>query len=114
MVSYMKVQRALELNAPFLQCDKFFHILSIAELRGKTIKVMPNIWTNIHVLETSSIDPDQGPAVQSTISILKLLIKDSLSLLLCTLSAMLIFFAEKNVRNFCSAKVPHNCFSQKW
>ena len=35
MMSYMKVQRALELNAPFLQCEKFFHILSIQELRGE-------------------------------------------------------------------------------
>ncbi|KAH3741006.1 hypothetical protein DPMN_047724, partial [Dreissena polymorpha] len=33
MMSYLKVTKALELNVPFIQCDKFFHILSIQQLK---------------------------------------------------------------------------------
>ena len=31
-----KIHRAVELNAPFLQCDKMFHVLSIPELKCKS------------------------------------------------------------------------------
>ncbi|XP_052759659.1 uncharacterized protein LOC128202664 [Mya arenaria] len=33
MMSYLKVVKALELNVPFIQCDKFFHISSIQDLK---------------------------------------------------------------------------------
>ena len=54
----------------------------------------------------------QGPVVQSIVSLTKSLVNDSLSLLVRLKSSVLIFFAEKNVRSFCSAKAPH-IFSAK-
>ncbi|KAL4233400.1 hypothetical protein ACF0H5_008081 [Mactra antiquata] len=33
MISHDKVMRGLELNVPFIQCEKFFHMLSIQELK---------------------------------------------------------------------------------
>ena len=54
----------------------------------------------------------QGPVVQSIVCLTKLFIKDLLSLTAHTKSNQVIFFAEKNVRSFCSAKAPH-IFSAK-
>ena len=50
---------------------------------------------------------DQGPVVQSIVSLTKSLVNDSLSLLVPLKSSVLIVFAEKNVRSFCTAKAPH-------
>ena len=41
------------------------------------------------------VDPDQGPVVQSIVSLTKSLVNDSLSLLVRLKSSVLIFFAEK-------------------
>ena len=54
----------------------------------------------------------QRPVVQSIVSLTKSLVNDSLSLLVRLKSSVLIFFAEKNVRSFCTAKAPH-IFSAK-
>ena len=55
---------------------------------------------------------DQGPVVQSIVSLTKSLVNDSLSLLVRLKSSVLICFAERNVRSFCTAKAPH-IFSTK-
>ena len=34
MFAASKIRRATELKAPFLQCDKYFHTLSLTELHG--------------------------------------------------------------------------------
>ena len=31
-----KIHRATELKAPFLQCDKYFHTVTLTELHGET------------------------------------------------------------------------------
>ena len=36
-----KVRRATELKAPFLQCDKYFHTLSLNELHGQCPQDLP-------------------------------------------------------------------------
>ena len=48
----------------------------------------------------------QGPVVQSIVSLTKLLVNDSLSLLVRLKSSVLIFFCRKNERSFCTAKAP--------
>ena len=48
----------------------------------------------------------QGPVVQSIVSLTKSLVSDPLSLLVRLKSSVLIFFAEKNERSFCTAKAP--------
>ena len=48
----------------------------------------------------------QGPVVQSIVSLTILSVKDLLSLLAHTKSSLLIFFAEKNEKSFCTAKAP--------
>ena len=54
----------------------------------------------------------QGPVVQSIVSLTKSLVNDSLSLLVRLKSSLLILFAEKNEKSFCTAKAPH-IFSAK-
>ena len=46
--------------------------------------------------DEGQIFPDQGSVVQSIVSLMKSLVKDSFSLLVGIKSSMLIFFAEKN------------------
>ncbi|KAL3862611.1 hypothetical protein ACJMK2_008567, partial [Sinanodonta woodiana] len=76
MIAASKVHRAMELNAPFLQCEKFFHILSIPELQGsmpsdksdfdnhlrksvqELIEVNQNISTQVFFLYTKKNVPD--------------------------------------------------------
>ncbi|KAK3609671.1 hypothetical protein CHS0354_035956 [Potamilus streckersoni] len=76
MLSASKVHRAMELNAPFLQCEKFFHILSIPELQGsmpsdksdfdnhlrksvqELIEINQNISTHVFFLYTKKNVPD--------------------------------------------------------
>ena len=35
MFEASKIRRATELKVPFLQCDKYFHTLSLSELHGE-------------------------------------------------------------------------------
>ena len=49
----------------------------------------------------------QGPVVQSIVSLTSLLRVISLNVLVDTIHIILIFFAEKNVSSFCSAKATH-------
>ena len=57
------------------------------------------------------VNNHQGPVVQSIVSLTKSLVNDSLSLLVCLKSSVLIFFAEK-MRGAFTAKAPH-IFSAK-
>ena len=55
---------------------------------------------------------DQGPVVQSVISLTSSLRVISLTVLADSIYNILIFFAEKNVSSFCTAKASH-IFSAK-
>ena len=54
----------------------------------------------------------QGPVVQSIVSLTSLLRVISLTVLADSIYNILIFFAEKNVSSFCTAKATH-IFSEK-
>ena len=56
----------------------------------------------------------QGPAVQSVISLTSSLRVISLTVLADSIYNILIFFAEKNVSSFCTAKATHIFFSKKF
>ena len=56
----------------------------------------------------------QGPVVQSIISLTSSLSVISLTILAHSIYNILIFFAEKNVSSFCTAKATHIFFSKKF
>ena len=61
----------------------------------------------------NSVTPnDQGPVVQSVVSLTSSLRVISLTVLADSIHNILIFFAEKNVSTFCTAKATH-IFSAK-
>jgi len=49
MFSASKIQRAAELNAMFLQCEKLFHVLSIAELQSRSLYPNYISWINFNI-----------------------------------------------------------------
>ena len=55
---------------------------------------------------------DQGPVVQSVVSLTSSLRVISLTVLADSIYNILIFFAEKNVSSFCTAKATH-IFAEK-
>ena len=56
---------------------------------------------------TKSLTGDFGPVVQSVVSLTSLLRVISLTVLVDSIHNILIFFAEKNVSSFCTAKATH-------
>ena len=56
----------------------------------------------------------QGPVVQSFVSLTSSLRVISLTVLADSIHNILIFFAEKNVSSFCTAKATHIFFSKKY
>ena len=61
---------------------------------------------------SNNIDDDVGPIVQSVVSLTSSLRVISLTVLAGSVYNILIFFAEKNVSSFCTAKATH-IFSAK-
>ena len=55
MFPHSRIQRASELKAPFLQCDKYFHTLPLTELHGNIFyslqisKQNVVLYNNVHV-----------------------------------------------------------------
>ena len=60
------------------------------------------------------IQRDQGPVVQSVVCLTSSLRVISLTVLADSIYNILIFFAEKNVSSFCTAKATHIFFSKKF
>ena len=67
--------------------------------------------SHIILIKRSKFD-DQGPVVQSVVSLTSSLRVISLTVLGDSVHNILIFFAEKNVSSFCNAKATH-IFSAK-
>ena len=68
-----------------------------------------------HLKMTDNVERDikhQGPVVQSVVSLTSSLRVISLTVLADSICNILIFFAEKNVSSFCTAKATH-IFSAK-
>ena len=61
----------------------------------------------------TDIVSDQGPVVQSVVSLTSSLRVISLTVLADSIHNILIFFAEKNVSSFCTAKAKTHIFSAK-
>ena len=53
---------------------------------------------------TPEITQDQGPVVQSIVSLTSSLVVKMLTVLVSTISNSQVFFAEKNVSSFCNCK----------
>lgn len=46
MFAASKIRRATELKVPFLQCDTFFHTISLTELQSKKVNRLPDFVYN--------------------------------------------------------------------
>ena len=69
---------------------------------------------NQALFSLKNIKKNQGPVVQSVVSLTSSLRVISLTVVADSIHNILIFFAEKNVSSFCTAKATHIFFSKKF
>ena len=62
----------------------------------------------------TSEDFNQGPVVQSIVSLTSSFVVEMLTVLVSTISNSQVFLAEKNVSSFCKCKSYSHFFQQKW